>query len=71
MTSKIVLFDRPRHFRDSMIRGAFARFDHDHTFEPHAGGTRMTDDFDFTAPLGVLGTIVDTLVLHRYLTEIF
>src|SRR5262245_31855607 len=34
LTSRIVAFDRPAHFRDSMVRGAFRRFDHDHFFEP-------------------------------------
>ena len=30
LTSKITVFDRPRHFRDSQVDGAFARLDHDH-----------------------------------------
>ena len=30
LTSRITAFDRPRHFRDSMARGIFTRFDHDH-----------------------------------------
>ena len=33
LTVEIVAFDRPRHFRDAMVRGAFRRFDHDHDFE--------------------------------------
>lgn len=33
LTSRITAYDRPRHFRDSMVRGAFRRFDHDHFFE--------------------------------------
>ena len=32
LTSKITEFERPNHFRDSMVKGAFARFDHDHFF---------------------------------------
>jgi ligand-binding SRPBCC domain-containing protein len=68
LTSRIVAFDRPHHFRDEMVRGAFRRLVHDHYFEPVAvGGTRMVDVFDFTAPLGVLGTVADRLVLHAYL----
>lgn len=43
LTSRITAYDRPRHFRDSMIRGAFARFDHDHFFIPADGGTLMRD----------------------------
>ena len=39
LTSRIVAFDRPHHFRDEMVRGAFRRIVHDHYFEPAAGGT--------------------------------
>ena len=67
LTAKITAFDRPRHFRDEMTRGAFARLCHDHYFEPTATGTRMVDVFDFTAPLGPLGSAVDRLFLARYL----
>jgi ligand-binding SRPBCC domain-containing protein len=67
LTSRIVASDRPRHFRDEMVRGAFRRLVHDHYFEPIARGTRMVDVFDFTAPLGVLGLAVDRLILTAYL----
>jgi ligand-binding SRPBCC domain-containing protein len=60
-------FDRPTHFRDSMVRGAFDRFDHDHYFTPEGSGTRMHDVFDFTAPLGPLGWIAERLFLVRYM----
>lgn len=68
LTSRITMFDRPRHFRDSMVKGAFARFDHDHWFEEDGEGVTIARDlFDFDAPLGPLGTIADRLFLHRYL----
>ncbi|HEX2205968.1 MAG TPA: SRPBCC family protein [Longimicrobium sp.] len=67
LTSRITRFDRPRHFRDSMVRGAFARFDHDHHFEPCGAGTRVRDVFDFRAPLGPLGRIAERLFLTRYM----
>ena len=59
LTSRITAFDRPRHFRDEMIRGVFRRFVHDHQFEAAAGGTVMTDVVAFTAPLGVLGRVAE------------
>jgi ligand-binding SRPBCC domain-containing protein len=37
LTSRITAFDRPFHFRDSQVRGAFKRFDHDHFFEKTSG----------------------------------
>jgi ligand-binding SRPBCC domain-containing protein len=69
-TSKITAFDRPRHFQDSMQRGAFKSFIHDHTFEPRPDGTLMIDTLAFTAPLGVLGWLAEMLVLQRYLTRL-
>src|SRR5438552_16141677 len=33
LTSQVTLFERPGHFRDSQVTGAFARFNHDHLFE--------------------------------------
>jgi len=68
LTSRITAFDRPRHFRDCMVRGAFRRFAHDHYFEEDpAGGTVMRDVFDYAAPLGLLGRLAERLVLTRYL----
>lgn len=67
LTSRITAFDRPRHFRDEMVRGAFRRLVHDHYFEPISQGTRMVDVFDFTAPFGLVGSLVDRFVLHGYL----
>ena len=52
------------------MRGAFARFDHDHFFEPHAGGTRMVDVFDYAAPFGWLGRIAERLFLNRYMRRL-
>ncbi len=69
-TSRITAFDRPRHFRDEMQRGAFRSFVHDHFFEVEGEGTKMIDVLVFAAPLGVLGRIAETLLLRRYLTRL-
>lgn len=67
LTSRITRLDRPRCLRDSMVRGAFARFDHDHDFEAVDRGTSMADRFDDAAPLGILGRAAERLCLSRYL----
>ena len=69
LTSKITAFDRPTHFRDSMVAGAFARFDHDHYFEQIGGKTLIKDVFDFDSPLGILGRIADWLLVEKHLLE--
>jgi ligand-binding SRPBCC domain-containing protein len=67
LTSRITAFDPPTHFRDSLVRGAFRRFDHDHFFSEQGEITVMRDVFDFQSPLGILGRIADRLVLRSYL----
>lgn len=67
LTSRITAFSPPHYFRDSMVRGAFQRFDHDHFFEASGSSTVVVDRFDFTSPLGPLGMIADTLYLRRYM----
>jgi len=59
LTSRITAFSRPNHFRDSMVRGAFQRLDHDHFFKAHGDLTIMEDVFDFTSPLGFLGRMAE------------
>src|SRR5262245_63363279 len=70
LTSRITAFERPRHFRDSMVRGAFARFDHDHYFEAANGATLLRDVFDYRAPLGPLGWLAERLFLTAYMRRL-
>jgi ligand-binding SRPBCC domain-containing protein len=70
LTSKITAMDRPRYFRDEMTAGAFAAFAHDHWFEARDGETVMVDEIEFRSPLGLLGRLVDRLVMGRYLRRL-
>lgn len=73
LTSRIVAYDRPRHFRDAMVAGVFRRFDHDHWFRADGDVTQVVDCFDYTSPLGGLGRLADALLvrghLQRFLTD--
>ena len=69
LTSTITAYDRPHHFRDEMVKGAFSYIRHDHFFEEKNGLTTMTDRFDFGSPLGILGRLADRLVLVNYLRK--
>ena len=70
LTTKITMFDRPNHFRDTMVSGAFRRFDHDHYFRADEDATAMMDVFDYDAPLGPLGRLADWLFLQRYMRRL-
>lgn len=70
LTSRITSFDRPHHFRDSQVRGAFRRFDHDHFFTEQSGATLMRDVFDYESPLGLLGRWADRYFLKSYMSRL-
>ncbi|MFS2029855.1 SRPBCC family protein, partial [Curtobacterium sp. CT11-45] len=70
MTSRITALEAPHRFVDEQVRGPFARFRHEHRFEPSAGGTRMVDEIEFRAPFGVLGVVAERLALARYLPRL-
>jgi len=67
LTVRITAFDRPRHFQDVMISGAFKSMAHDHTFAEDPEGTLMSDRFEFKSPLGILGALADWLFLASYM----
>lgn len=70
LTAKISAFDRPNHFTDEMVSGAFKRFKHQHLFESQPdNSTLMIDLFDYTAPLGWLGKWADFIFLKAYMTR--
>jgi ligand-binding SRPBCC domain-containing protein len=70
LTSRITAFESPFHFRDSLVRGAFRRFDHDHFFAQRGEITVMRDVFDFQSPFGILGRIADRLFLIEYMRRL-
>jgi len=70
LTSRVTEFDAPHRFVDEQTRGPFTSFRHEHLFEPTASGSVMTDRVQFTAPFGVLGRLVEKLVLERYLRRL-
>ena len=70
LTVRITVFERPTSFTDTMQRGSFKSMEHQHYFEDSDGGTVMRDLMSFQSPLGILGPIVDVLVLKRYMTNL-
>jgi len=70
LTSKITAYNRPFHFRDVMLKGAFKRFTHDHFFLQTGEKVLMRDVFDYASPLWVLGKLVDALGLKNYMKNL-
>lgn len=69
LTSKITEFHEPYRFVDEMQMGAFKCLRHIHEFEENGAITLMKDTLYFEAPLGLLGTVVERIVLKDYMRK--
>ncbi|GAA1071518.1 SRPBCC family protein [Nocardiopsis composta] len=71
LTARVTAAEPPRWFADEQVAGPFRRWRHVHRFAPDgAGGTVMTDEVDFAAPLGPLGRIAEAVFLRRYMERL-
>jgi ligand-binding SRPBCC domain-containing protein len=70
LTSKITEFNRPNYFVDEMVFGAFKSFRHEHIFKEDNNKTIMVDRFNFQVPYGIVGTVVNVLVLKKYMKKL-
>lgn len=70
LTSKITEFNRPNYFVDEMVFGVFKSFKHQHIFKEEKNKTIMIDKFYFQAPYGVIGSLVNVLVLKKYMRKL-
>jgi len=56
--SLITRYERPAFFQDTMVRGCFSSFQHDHQFEEVDGYTLMVDVVRFSLPFGAAGKAI-------------
>ena len=57
-------------FVDEMTEGAFKAYRHGHIFKEQNGKTIMIDKLFFASKYGILGKIVDTLVLKKHIKAV-
>ncbi|MGO4106343.1 SRPBCC family protein [Paenibacillus sp. YAF4_2] len=67
LTSRIIDYNRPHKFVDEMISGAFKSMRHEHEFIDLGNRTLMRDTLQFEAPLGLVGWIVERVILKGYM----
>lgn len=70
LTSLITEMENPHQFTDEMINGPFKYMKHQHIFREVDDQTEMTDIFEFEAPFGFIGLMVEKLILKTYLTNL-
>ena len=59
----ITRYERPFFFQDTMGRGMFRHFQHDHNFQEVDGVTALWDNVRFSLPAGPLGRYIGYKVL--------
>jgi ligand-binding SRPBCC domain-containing protein len=70
MTNKISTMDYPTFFVDEMVKGPFKKLHHQHLFKIIDSQTEMTDVFEFQAPFGLLGRLVEKIFLKNYMLKL-
>ena len=70
LTTKITAYERPFHFRDEQIKGAFKYILHDHYFRIENSHVVMKDVFSFQSPFGFIGRVFDKIILTNYLKNL-
>ncbi|WP_343319592.1 SRPBCC family protein [Arthrobacter sp. TMP15] len=70
MTSRITQMETPNYFIDEQVKGPFRKFRHVHEFSEDTEATTMIDQIEFEAPYGLLGRLVEKLILARYMQKL-
>lgn len=68
-TSEITAMEYPDHFTDTMVKGDFKNFKHEHHFKATSNGTIMIDLVDFESPYGPAGKILSRIFLRSYIEK--
>ena len=55
-------YDKPNYFADTMIKGPFWKWNHDHYLTEKNGITTVVDDVTYSVPFGPLGMLVDRIL---------
>lgn len=70
-TTQITGFNPPVFFQDSMVKGLFQSFRHDHFFRPLSPTeTEMRDEMLFSMPVLLAGLVAERVIVKRRLANL-
>lgn len=69
--SEISKVNAPYFFVDEQLKGPYAYWHHEHTFEEVKDGVLMKDEVTYSVPLGFLGQFANWLFVRKKLAQIF
>ena len=68
--SLMTRYERPFFFQDTMERGRFKRFQHEHQFTAIDGHTLLVDKLKFSLPFGLPGRMVGRRVMVPHIAAV-
>jgi len=69
--TEITHVEEPAFFVDNQKSGPFKYWHHQHIFKETEGGIEMTDIVNYAAPVPLIGTWLEKLMIERRVNEIF
>jgi ligand-binding SRPBCC domain-containing protein len=60
-----------QYFRDVQNSGPFGAWSHTHSFAAEADGTRVSDRVEYEPPLGLIGKLIDPILVRPSLAYMF
>ena len=69
--TEITVVEKNKHFIDNQIFGPYTLWHHKHFFEENDNGVLMTDLVHYALPLGILGRLMNFLIVKKQLKTIF
>lgn len=69
--TEITHISEGEYFVDEQRSGPYSMWHHEHWLQPVAGGTLMTDLVSYQPPLGILGSIANSVLIRHQLRSIF
>jgi ligand-binding SRPBCC domain-containing protein len=70
-TTEIRRWEPPHRFVDVQLRGPYRLWHHTHRFEARDGGTEITDTVRYRLPFGMLGRLMNRVVVRGDVERIF
>ena len=69
--TEITHVEEKKYFVDEQRVGPYSMWHHEHFIQPDKAGVIMTDIVSYKPPFGILGSIANSLVIHKKLHKIF
>lgn len=69
--TEICKVEQPLFFTDRQVKGPYKLWEHTHTFIKKSNGVLMKDEVRYRLPLGILGRLMNGILVRKKLKEIF